>query len=67
MQKNTNQKILRLREVLSCTGMSRSMVYDLITKKQFPAPINLSARAVGWLEREVDAWIQTRIEESRGR
>lgn len=65
MQNNNNEKILRLRSVLSRTGLSRSMVYDLIAKKGFPKPISLGARAVGWLESEIDAWIAERVKASR--
>lgn len=61
----SNEKILRLRSVLSRTGLSRSMAYDLMTKDQFPKPIGLGARAVGWLESEIDAWIAERIQASR--
>jgi len=61
----TNEKILRLRPVLSRTGLSRSMAYDLMAKDQFPKPIGLGARAVGWLESEIDAWIAQRVKASR--
>lgn len=65
MQNDTNEKILRLRPVLSRTGLSRSMAYDLMAKDQFPKPISLGARAVGWLESEIDAWIAQRIKATR--
>ena len=32
----------------------------------FPNPIRLGARAVGWIESEVDAWIREQIAASRG-
>lgn len=60
-----NEKILRLRPMLSRTGLSRSMAYDLMAKERFPKPISLGARAVGWLESEIDAWIAQRIATSR--
>jgi len=41
------------------------MAYDLISKNQFPKPIFLGARAVGWLESEIDAWIAERVKASR--
>ena len=31
----------------------------------FPRPIRLSARAIGWLESEIDVWIATRAENNR--
>ncbi len=60
-----NEKVLRLRAVLSRTGLSRSMAYDLMSKEDFPKPISLGARAVGWLESEIDAWIAERVKASR--
>lgn len=65
MPNDINEKILRLRPVLSRTGLSRSMAYDLMAKEQFPKPISLGARAVGWLESEIDAWIAQRIKATR--
>ena len=60
-----NEMILRLRGVQARTGLTRSMIYALVKASDFPAPINLGARAVGWLESEIDKWIADRIEASR--
>lgn len=54
-------RFLRLPEVIQRTGLSRSAVYALSSSGQFPAGIRLTARSVGWLERDVDAWIGERI------
>jgi prophage regulatory protein len=59
-------KILRLKNVLNKTGDSRSGLYLKVSKGVFPKPIKLSARSVGWLESEVDNWIDQRIEATRG-
>ena len=67
MQSIPNEKILRLKTVLGRTGLTRSMAYALLKDGQFPRPINLDARAVGWLESEIDAWIADRIEASRAK
>lgn len=56
----TNEKIIRLREVLDRTGLSRSMAYTLIEDGLFPRPVSLGARAVGWLTSEVNEWIASR-------
>jgi len=58
--------ILRLPAVLERTGLSRSTVYLMISRKAFPPPISLGDRAVGWLELEIDLWLEERIAESRG-
>lgn len=55
------ETILRLSEVLRRTGFSRSTLYNRIAKIEFPHQISLGARAVGWLKREVDAWISERV------
>jgi len=53
-------RILRLREVLARTGLSRTTLYELIGKRLFPHPVSLSVRAVGWIEAEVETWIAAR-------
>ena len=51
------QRIIRLSEVISRTGMSRSSIYERIKDGSFPSPIKITNHAVGWIEKEVDAWI----------
>jgi prophage regulatory protein len=50
-------KILKLPEVIKATALSRSSIYAFIGKNAFPAPVPLGNRAVGWLEDEVNDWI----------
>ncbi len=57
--------ILRLPAVKARTGLSRSTIYAFVDCGKFPRPISLGARAVGWVDAEVDAWVARRIEESR--
>ena len=57
--------IIRLPVVLERTGLSRSTIYLMISKSEFPAPISLGARAVGWIEEEVLLWLKDKIEASR--
>ncbi|TAK90273.1 MAG: AlpA family transcriptional regulator [Burkholderiaceae bacterium] len=59
------QTILRLPAVKQRTGLSRSSIYALIKGGQFKAPISLGARAVGWLETDVDEFITARVKASR--
>jgi len=53
--------ILRQAEVLRRTGLSRSTLYLRISRGEFPRQVSLGARAGGWVEEEVDAWIKKRI------
>lgn len=54
--------ILRLAQVCKKTGISKSGIYDAISKGTFPSQIRLSQRRVGWYEPHVDRWIRARIE-----
>lgn len=64
-------KILRLKQVIEQTGLSRSKIYDMLDEKStrhdptFPKSIQLAACSVGWLAHELDAWIESRIAISR--
>lgn len=49
--------ILRLPTVKARTGLSRSTIYLKISQGTFPKPVSLGARAVGWLESQIDDWV----------
>jgi prophage regulatory protein len=55
-----DEQILRLPQVVVKTGMSRSWIYQAIAHGNFPVPVALGARAVGWERSSVDAWIASR-------
>lgn len=57
--------ILRLPAVKARTGLSRSTIYLRISKDTFPAPVSLGGRAVGWIEAEIQSWLEKQIEASR--
>jgi prophage regulatory protein len=52
---------MKLKEVIKTTGLSRSSIYAYMSKGEFPKPIQLGARAVGWIEEEVREWLQERL------
>lgn len=47
------------------TGLSRSQIYALMARGDFPKPIKLGPRSVAWIESEINDWIIERIEQSR--
>ncbi|MFC0246607.1 AlpA family transcriptional regulator [Falsochrobactrum ovis] len=49
--------ILRRPEVESRTGLSRSSIYDGMTKGTFPQAVKLGVRAVGWREADISNWL----------
>lgn len=57
--------ILRRKQVEARTGLSRSTLYAYIAAGSFPTPVSLGARAVGWLESDIDAWVKSRIKVTR--
>jgi prophage regulatory protein len=60
-----NHKIIKLPRVKDTTGKSRSSIYDGIKKGTFPAPISIGVRAVGWLESDIDAWLENCVNASK--
>lgn len=64
-QLQTSITILRRKQVEARTGLARSTIYDRVKAGTFPAPISLGDKAVGWIESEINDWLNARIEESR--
>ncbi|BAQ17932.1 helix-turn-helix transcriptional regulator [Methyloceanibacter caenitepidi] len=42
---------------------SRTHIYRLIRKNEFPRPIRLGEQRVAFVEDEIDAWLRSKIEE----
>lgn len=59
------ERILRRPEVETRVGLKRSALYALIQRGQFPSPVRITAKAVGWLEGDVDQWIAGRARAGR--
>ncbi len=57
--------ILRLPIVKDRTGLSRSTIYLKISNGTFPKQIKLGERAVGWLDSDIEQWIDEKIAVSR--
>lgn len=54
------EQILRRRQVELLIGVSRSSIYAWIGKGDFPAPVRLGTRAVGWRQSDIDHWLAER-------
>ncbi len=57
--------ILRRPQVEQRTGLSRSTLYQYIKDGDFPKPVRLGLRAVGWLESDISDWIAARVKGAR--
>jgi len=62
--------IIRIKQVIAQTGLSRSTIYSRLDKKSnqydksFPQQIRLggaSSSAVGWVASEISAWIESQV------
>lgn len=62
MNEETKQ-FLRIGEVSSRTTFSKPHIYTLIRQGKFPKPVKLSANTSVWLESEINAWLDSRIQE----
>ena len=57
------QRLLRLPQVIERTSLTRSTIYELMEKGAFPRPVKISgARSNAWVESEVDAYVEARIQ-----
>lgn len=54
------KRLLKLKELLVITGLSRASIYRLEHLGKFPKRVRLSERAVAWHEEDVQQWIDSR-------
>jgi prophage regulatory protein len=73
-QIQTALTILRRKQVEARTGLSRSSIYARLRHNPkrpgdydptFPKPVSVGAKAVGWIEAEIDVWLTAQVEKSR--
>lgn len=60
------ERIYRRPDVERLIGLSRSTLYAMMAEGSFPKPVKLGKRAVGWRERDVAAWLDSRTTEGCG-
>lgn len=53
----SSPRILRLPDVITQTGMSRSSIYSRMKAGSFPQAVHLGPRTVGWMQSDVDGFI----------
>jgi prophage regulatory protein len=60
-----SNRVIRLPAVIRMTGLSRSTIYLHMSKGSFPKSVSLGERAVGWVEAQIDQWLDERIAASK--
>lgn len=54
------ERHLRRPAVEAATGLSRSSIYDMMDKGEFPRPVRIGKRAVAWPQSAIEAWLAER-------
>jgi len=62
MTTSTNVKIMSRRQVYEALGISDVTLWRLVKNRQFPKPIKISPRRIGWTQETVQAWLAERTE-----
>jgi len=55
------KKLVRLPQVIERTSLKRSTIYEMMGNGSFPKPVKLNLRSNGWIEAEIDAWLDRRV------
>ncbi|WP_029623535.1 helix-turn-helix transcriptional regulator [Sphingomonas sp. PAMC 26617] len=53
----SSDRIIRLKEVLLRTGLTRSTLYRKMQNGTFPRNVQISTRCAGWRQSAIDAWM----------
>lgn len=56
----SGRRYMRLPAVTAATGFGKSTIYWKISKGQFPKPMKLGTKAVGWCADEIAEWAASR-------
>lgn len=54
--------LIRLKEVMACTGLGRSSVYKFMNEGRFPKSVQLGDRAIAFVATEIEDWVQEKID-----
>lgn len=59
-----NDKFVSMQFITELTGLSDKWFYKLVQEGKFPKPVKFG-RSSRWIEREVQEWLEARINDSR--
>jgi len=57
---DTQVLLVRLRQLISIVGLSRSTIYRLVKAGNFPKPIRIGISSLAWRMDEIHEWIDSR-------
>jgi prophage regulatory protein len=61
-QQRHRLRILRIAAVCDRVGVSKTTIWRLERRGQFPKHLSISPGAIGWLEADIERWISARVE-----
>ncbi|WP_080439901.1 helix-turn-helix transcriptional regulator [Burkholderia ubonensis] len=53
---------LRMKQVVAKVGLGQSTIYRMIADGEFPKPFEIMAKRNAWLESDIDAWLEERVQ-----
>ena len=62
---NYTLMFMRLPQVEQYTCLSKSTIYRLIDKGEFPRQVSLSSRSVVWVKSQIDEWCSSKIKDTQ--
>ena len=51
-------KLLKLKDVIAMTSLSKASVYRQMNDGEFPASVKIGPRSVAWVSTEIESWIE---------
>ena len=61
MKQDFSYKLLRLRDVIKMTSLTRTTIYNYMSEGKFPKNIHLGPKISVWIEKEIQEWINSQI------
>ena len=53
----SEDRLLRVRDVLTKCGISKAALYEWVNDGRFPKPLQVGPKAVRWLSSDIESWM----------
>ena len=53
--------VLRIKDIMELLSVSRSTVWRWSKQRDFPSKIQLGGNTVGWFQKDLFAWLESRV------
>jgi prophage regulatory protein len=62
-ERNDENRVIRMKEICYLVGISRATIYLMIEENNFPKPLKIGKRAIGWEYKTIIEWIEKKHDE----